>query len=43
MNEEKNYRRNGGSDFRMAVFRAVAGGRMKQYTHWHEEADGKIH
>ena len=39
MDGEKNYRTNGGTDFRMAVFRAIAGGRMKQYTHWHEEAE----
>lgn len=39
MEDNKNYRRNGDSDFRMAVYRALAGGRMKQYTHWHEEAE----
>ena len=39
MNEEKNYRRNGEADFKMAIFRAKAGGRMKRFTHWHEEAE----
>ena len=37
--EERNYRRNGSADFRMAVFRAMAGGRMRPYTHWHEEVE----
>lgn len=39
MEDNKNYRRNGDPDFKVAIFRAIAGGRMAQYTHWHEELE----
>ena len=39
MTDEKDYRRNGGPDLKMAIYRSVAGGRLKPFTHWHEEAE----
>jgi len=39
MNEEMNYRRTGSAEFKMAVFRGNGDGRLKVFTHYHEEME----